>query len=104
MHFAPLDLSTRDGALEGLNVLDDQLERISEERGAIGAIMSRLEVASNVLITSKENAAAAESQIRDADIAAEAAALTRLSILQQAASSVLAQANAQPSLALQLLR
>lgn len=73
-------------------------------RGTLGASESRLRVAINNLSVSKENFAAAESQIRDADIASEAAELARLGILQQAGSSVLAQANQQTSLALSLLR
>jgi flagellin len=52
----------------------------------------------------RENFSAAESQIRDVDVAAEAAELTRLNILQQAGAAILAQANQQPTLALQLLR
>jgi flagellin len=61
-------------------------------------------VAINALTVSRENFAAAESRIRDVDVASEAAELTRLNILQQAGAAVLAQANQQPSLALNLLR
>ena len=65
---------------------------------------SRLNISINNLQVARENFAAAESRIRDVDVAFEAAELTRLNILQQAATSVLAQANQQPSLALSLLR
>ena len=58
----------------------------------------------NTLASSRENFAAAEGRIMDADVAEETANLTRTQILQQAGSAVLAQANLQPSLALQLLR
>ena len=60
-------------------------------------------MAINNLSVARENFAAAESRIRDVDVAAEAAELTRLNILQQAGAAVLAQANQQPSLALSLL-
>jgi flagellin len=73
------------------------------QRGEIGAFQSRTDVAINVLQVSSENFKAAESRIRDADIADESSRLVRLNILQQAASSVLAQANQQPALAFQLL-
>ena len=63
----------------------------------------RLSVAANTIQSTVENFQAAESRIRDADIAQEAAELVRLQILQQASASVLAQANTQPALALQLL-
>jgi flagellin len=70
----------------------------------LGAVESRLNVAIQSLTVARENFASAESRIRDVDVASEAAELTRLSILQQAGASVLAQANQQPSLALSLLR
>jgi flagellin len=62
-----------------------------------------LTVAITNLTVARENFAAAESQIRDTDVAQQAAELTRLGILQQAGSAVLAQANQQPALALSLL-
>ncbi len=62
-----------------------------------------LKVTINNLQVARENFSAAESQIRDVDVATEAADLTRLNILQQAGAAVLAQANQQPSLALSLL-
>jgi flagellin len=66
--------------------------------------MSRIGVAINVLQSASENFRAAESRIRDADIAADAAEMVRLQILQQASAAVLAQANQQPSLAILLLQ
>ena len=72
-------------------------------RGNLGAGQNRLETTISSLQVRSENLAAANSRIRDVDIAAETAMLTKNSILQQAALSVLAQANAQPMSALALL-
>lgn len=77
---------------------------VGAARGVLGGIESRLATAINNLGVAKENYSASEGQIRDVDVASEAANLTRLSILQQAGTAVLAQANQLPSLALQLLR
>jgi flagellin len=77
---------------------------VGAARGVLGGVESRLATAINNLGVAKENYTASESQIRDVDVASEAATLTRLSILQQAGTAVLAQANQLPSLALQLLR
>ncbi|MCX7952538.1 MAG: flagellin, partial [Deltaproteobacteria bacterium] len=87
-----------------LNAVKTAISSVSSIRGTLGATESRLRVAINNLTVARENFAAAESRIRDADIAAEAAELTRLTILQQAGAAVLAQANQQPALALSLLR
>ncbi len=77
---------------------------LASTRGTLGAVESRLNVAINNISVARENFAAAESRIRDVDVASEAAELTRLGILQQAGAAILAQANQQPSLALSLLR
>ena len=77
---------------------------VGAARGALGGIESRLSTAIANLSVARENLVAAESRIRDVDVAEEAANLTRLNILQQAGTAVLAQANQLPSLALQLLR
>ena len=87
-----------------LDAINGAIQSLASTRGQLGATESRLRVSINNLSVSRENFAAAESRIRDVDVASEAAELTRLNILQQAASSVLAQANQQPSLALSLLR
>ena len=73
-------------------------------RGTLGTVEGRLQSAITNLTTSRENIQAAESRISDVDVAVEAAELTRLNILQQAGSAVLAQANQQPQLAVSLLR
>jgi flagellin len=87
-----------------LDAVNSAISSLSATRGTLGAAESRLRVAINNLSVARENFAAAESRIRDTDVASEAAELTRLSILQQAGASVLAQANQQPSIALSLLR
>ena len=87
-----------------LDAINDAIGSLAQTRGSLGAAESRLKVAINNLSVAKENYAAAESRIRDVDVASEAAELTRLGILQQAGAAVLAQANQQPSLALSLLR
>ncbi len=87
-----------------LDAVNSAITSLASTRGTLGATESRLQVAINSLTVARENFAAAESRIRDVDVASEAAELTRLNILQQAGAAVLAQANQQPSLALSLLR
>ena len=87
-----------------LDAVNNAISSLASTRGTLGAVESRLNVAITNLTVARENFASAESRIRDVDVASEAAELTRLSILQQAGASVLAQANQQPSLALSLLR
>ena len=99
----PFDLSTMAGARQALPVFDSKIQQLASQRGQIGAFHSRINVAVNTLQSTSENYAAAESRIRDADIASESANLVRLNILQQAAAAVLAQANQQPALAISLL-
>jgi flagellin len=87
-----------------LDAVNAAISSLAQTRGTLGAAESRLSVAITNLTVARENFAGAESQIRDTDVAQQAAELTRLNILQQAGSAVLAQANQQPSLALSLLR
>ena len=87
-----------------LDAVNAAIGSLASTRGVLGAVESRLNVAITNLSVARENFASAESQIRDVDVAEEAARLTRLNILQQAGASVLAQANQQPSLALSLLQ
>jgi flagellin len=93
----------QEAALAALDAVKNAIGSLTTNRGTLGAAESRLTVAVNNLQVARENFAAAESQIRDVDVAEEAANLTRLNILQQAGAAVLAQANQQPSLALALL-
>lgn len=87
-----------------LDAVNGAIQSLAATRGVLGAAQSRLEFAINSVSAARENFAAAESRIRDVDVAAEAAELTRLSILQQTSTAVLAQANQQPGLALRLLQ
>jgi flagellin-like hook-associated protein FlgL len=96
-------LTSRADALQALSQFGQAVNRLSIQRGTIGAFESRLSVAANILQASTENYAAATGRIKDADVADESSRLIRTQILQQAASAVLAQANQQPALALQLL-
>jgi flagellin len=86
-----------------LDAVKGAIDSLTASRGTLGAAESRLSVAVSNLQVARENFTSAESQIRDVDVASEAANLTRLNILQQAGSAVLAQANQQPALALSLI-
>jgi flagellin len=87
-----------------LAVIDLAIESVTTARGQLGAAQNRLTSSIASILNTRENLSAAESRIRDVDVALETADLTRNSILQQAAVSVLAQANTQPQLALSLLQ
>ena len=95
---------SRSAALVALDAVSGAIENVALARGSLGATEARLETAINSLSVMRENLAAAESRIMDVDVAAEMAELTRLLILQQAGTAVLAQINQQPALALTLLR
>ncbi len=97
-------LLTQESSREALDTMAETLSDLSNSLGKIGAVQSRLQMATANNATQRQNILAAESRIRDADIAEETAALVRLQILQQASASVLAQANLQPALAVELLR
>ena len=99
-----VDLSTASGANLALDMVDTAIDTVNTVRGALGASQNRLGSAYASIQSMSENLSAAESRIRDVDVAWETADLTRNSILQQAATSVLAQANVQPQLALKLLQ
>jgi len=88
-------------AIDGIN---GALQSMNLIRGGLGAVESRLLSSVSNLQVARENYAAAESRIRDVDVASEAAELTRLNILQQTGAAILAQANLQPQLALALLQ
>lgn len=101
--FGQYSLTTQEKARFAMDEIDAALTRVSSERGAVGALQSRLATTANVLLASGENYRAAESRIVDADVAKEAAELLRYNILQQAASTILAQANQQPAIAISLI-
>ena len=99
-----VDLTTQTEASDSLAVVDAAINSLNSSRGALGASQNRISSALRSIQSSRENLSAAESRIRDVDVASESAALTRNSILQQAAVSVLQQANTQPQIALSLLQ
>jgi len=96
-------IESQSAARLALDAINGAITSITRSRGTLGAAESRLDLSIRNLQVARENFKGAESRIRDADIAAESAELTRLTILQQAGTAILAQANQQPSLALQLL-
>lgn len=91
-------------ARQALSQFSHLSNRLSNQRGTIGAFQSRMNVASAVLGVAAEQSAAAESRILDVDVAQESAELTRRTIMQQASAAILAQANQQPKIALSLLK
>ena len=101
---ASTNLGAQEASRSALDAVRAAIGSLASTRGTLGATESRLQVTINNLSVARENFAAAESRIRDVDVASEAAELTRLGILQQAGAAVLAQANQQPGLALSLLR
>lgn len=98
-----LSITDTTGASGALATLDTAIDDVVTQRGVFGASQNRLQSAMRSISTTTENLAGAESRIRDVDVARETAELTKNRILQQAATSVLAQANSQPQLALSLL-
>ncbi len=98
------DLKTKTGAQAELTKLDTAIAAVSTTRAQLGATQNRLEHTINNLNTSSENLTAAESRVRDVDMAKEMMEQTKNSILSQAAQAMLAQANQQPQGVLQLLR
>jgi len=98
-----LDVASAGAASAALASLDSAINTINTARGSLGASQNRMNSALASILNVRENLSAAESRIRDVDVAFETADLTRNSILQQAATSVLAQANVQPQLALSLI-
>ncbi|MGN1385876.1 MAG: flagellin [Bacillus sp. (in: firmicutes)] len=101
---ANVDISTQVGADAAIKTITDASTKVSETRASLGAFQNRLEHTINNLGTSSENLTAAESRIRDVDMAKEMMEMTKNNILQQAAQSMLAQANQQPQGVLQLLQ
>jgi flagellin len=90
-------------ATTAITSISTALQRITAQRGVVGAAMSRLSYSASVLTRQKDNLSTAVSSIRDADLAADSAELVRLQVLQQSQTAILGQANQQPSLILKLL-
>jgi len=99
-----LDVTTASNASATLAPIDAAISTLNETRGNLGAAQNRMLSAYRSIANHRENLSAAESRIRDVDVAAETADLTRNTIMQQAATSILSQANVQPQLALSLLQ
>ena len=98
-----ISVSTPDEANRSIGVLDEALKVVNRQRADLGAYQNRLEHAMKGLAVGAENMQAAESRIRDADMASEVVEFTKNSILLQASMAMLAQANLKPQTILQLL-
>ena len=98
-----IDITAQSTAQAVLGAVDSMLEVVDGKRAELGAVQNRLDSTIRNQANISENVSAARSRIRDADFATETANMTKQNILQQAASSILAQANQRPQSALQLL-
>ncbi len=99
-----ISLSTPDGANRSIGMLDTALRTVNKQRADLGAYQNRLEYAVKGLDIGAENLQAAESRIRDADMASEMVEYTKNAILMQSATAMLAQANTKTRTVLQLLQ
>ena len=98
-----LKLETRSGAAAVITLMDAMISQVDSQRSDLGAIQNRLESSIRNQSNVAANQSDARSRIRDADFAEESAALSQQSIIQQAATSMLMQANSRPQLALSML-
>lgn len=99
-----IDISTAENANNTLDVIDFAIDTVSSQRATLGAIQNRMEYAISSLSATEENLSAAESRIRDVDMADEMVSYTKNNILNQSAMAMLAQANQQPQAILSLLQ
>jgi len=99
-----VSVSTKWGAATAIETVNNALQKVSHQRSSLGAIQNRLEHTIKNLDTAAENLQAAESRIRDVDMAKEIMEFTKNNILQQASQAMLAQANSQPQNVIQLLK
>ena len=99
-----LDFTTQAGCQAAITTIQAAYDKVAKNRAQLGAVQAQMESTIRNLANVVENTTAARSRIQDADFAAETAALTRAQMLQQAATSILAQANAQPQSVLELIR
>ncbi|MCG5495985.1 flagellin [Ectothiorhodospira variabilis] len=104
LSLASVAVDSHDDATSAINAIDAAIMQVAETRAELGAIQNRLESTIQSVMNTAENLSASRSRIQDADFAAETAALTRGQILQQAGTTVLAQANQAPQNVLQLLQ
>lgn len=104
-NLSTIDVTTQQGAQDAMRIIDAAIEELAQRRGELGSFQSNfLESTVRSLAVAQENLTASESQIRDADMALEITAFTRLQILRESGMSILAQANQQPQGILSLLR
>ena len=101
---ADVDISKREGAASAIDTIRSAIDKVSEQRAVLGATQNRLEYTINNLDTSSENIQAANSRIRDTDMAKMMMEYTKVNVLTQSAQAMLAQANQQPQSVLQLLQ
>ncbi|KEA64316.1 Flagellin protein FlaA [Marinobacterium lacunae] len=101
---AGVDISTQDGASDALDIIDEAIAYIDSQRADLGAVQNRFDSTISNLTNITENVTAARSRIQDADFASETANLSSATVLQQAATSILAQANSAPQSVLSLLQ
>jgi flagellin len=99
-----VSMSTQAGATAAISTINNAIEAVSKERSKLGAVQNRLEHTIANVNNASENLQAAESRVRDVDMAKEMMAYSKNNILQQAAQSMLAQANQTPQGVLQLLQ
>ena len=104
LYLDDIDVTTIHGATKAMDRLDDAISKISQIRSQIGAYENRLDYTVTSLDETQENMTAALSRIEDVDMAEEMTEYTKYNVLQQAGTSVLAQANELPTQALQLLQ
>ncbi|MDK2818533.1 MAG: flagellin [Spirochaetota bacterium] len=100
----PISISTQDSANIAIGTIDQALSKVNKQRADLGAYQNRLESATRSIMVGSENLQAAESRIRDTNMAQESSLLAKNQVLTQAAISMLAQANQRPQMVLQLLR
>ena len=104
LHIASASLSTATNAQLAIGAFDKAIQQLSQARAKVGATQNRMTVTVSNLAVTQENLSAANSRIRDVDVAAESSSLTKSQILSQAGLAVLAQANSLPQSALKLLQ
>lgn len=101
---ASIKIDTYEGAQRAIGIVDKALEQVNATRADLGAVNNRLDFTMSNLANVSEKTSASKARIVDADFAAETAAMSRAQVLQQAATAMLAQANARPEQVLSLLR
>jgi flagellin len=99
-----ISISTTDSANKAIGTLDTALKAVSKQRADLGAYQNRFETAAKGIDVASENLQAAESRIRDADMASEMVSYTKDRILSQAGSAMLAQANSSTNNVMQILQ